>query len=169
MFVFQFPLVQWNLRIRFALSANRRCSWGKKLKIALIGTSVVSFSQRSEKLRLHNLVQVLTISEPGLKAASSNAWPGCTVHILGMIIQAFWKKESKPIKWHQMSPPDSPTFFVFMSIVYGSKNASNSNVADSRSTFFEHSLGDPPWASNAVSQQPKRPRNECKSAHRCKT
>ncbi len=37
---------------------------------------VVSISQRSEELRLHNLVQNLAISNPGLKAVSSNAAPG---------------------------------------------------------------------------------------------
>jgi hypothetical protein len=36
---------------------------------------VVSISQRSEKLRLYNLVQNLTISDRGLKAVSSNASP----------------------------------------------------------------------------------------------
>jgi hypothetical protein len=34
---------------------------------------VVSNSQRSEGLRLYNLVQILTISNPSLKAVSSNA------------------------------------------------------------------------------------------------
>jgi hypothetical protein len=34
---------------------------------------VVSISQRSEELRLYNLVQNLTISNPGSKSVSSNA------------------------------------------------------------------------------------------------
>jgi hypothetical protein len=33
----------------------------------------VFISQRSEELRLYNLVKSLTISKPGLKAVSSNA------------------------------------------------------------------------------------------------
>jgi hypothetical protein len=37
---------------------------------------VVTISQRSEELRLYNLVWNLTISNPGLKAVSSNASPG---------------------------------------------------------------------------------------------
>ncbi len=37
---------------------------------------VVSISQISEELRLYNLVENSTISNPGLKAASSNASPG---------------------------------------------------------------------------------------------
>jgi hypothetical protein len=37
---------------------------------------VVSISQRSEELRLYNLVSNLTISNPGLKAVSSNVSPG---------------------------------------------------------------------------------------------
>jgi hypothetical protein len=37
---------------------------------------VVSISQRSEELRLYNLVQNLTISNPGLKEVSSKASPG---------------------------------------------------------------------------------------------
>jgi hypothetical protein len=37
---------------------------------------VLSISQISEELRLHNLVYNLTISNPGLKAVSSNASPG---------------------------------------------------------------------------------------------
>jgi hypothetical protein len=34
---------------------------------------VVSISQKSEELRLYNLVKNLKISNPGLKAVSSNA------------------------------------------------------------------------------------------------
>jgi hypothetical protein len=37
---------------------------------------VAYISQRSEELRLHDLVKKLTISNPGLKALSSNASPG---------------------------------------------------------------------------------------------
>jgi hypothetical protein len=37
---------------------------------------MVSISQRSEELRLYNLVVNLTISNHGLKAVSSNAPPG---------------------------------------------------------------------------------------------
>jgi hypothetical protein len=37
---------------------------------------VVSISQRLEELRLYNLVQNYTISNPGLKPVSSNASPG---------------------------------------------------------------------------------------------
>jgi hypothetical protein len=37
---------------------------------------VVSISHRSEELRLYNLVYNLTISNPGLKAVSSNASAG---------------------------------------------------------------------------------------------
>jgi hypothetical protein len=37
---------------------------------------VVFISQRSEELRLYNLVYNLTIANPGLKAVSSNASPG---------------------------------------------------------------------------------------------
>jgi hypothetical protein len=36
---------------------------------------MVSISQRSEELRLYNLVQNLTISNFSLKAVSSNAYP----------------------------------------------------------------------------------------------
>jgi hypothetical protein len=37
---------------------------------------VVSTSQRSEELRLYNVVKNLTISNPGLNAVSSNTSPG---------------------------------------------------------------------------------------------
>jgi hypothetical protein len=37
---------------------------------------VVFISQRIKELRLYNLVENLTISNPGLKAVSSNASPG---------------------------------------------------------------------------------------------
>jgi hypothetical protein len=37
---------------------------------------VVPTSHRNEKLRLYNLVYNLRISNPGLKAVSSNASPG---------------------------------------------------------------------------------------------
>jgi hypothetical protein len=37
---------------------------------------MLSISQRSEELRLYNMVQNLAISNPGLKAVSSNASPG---------------------------------------------------------------------------------------------
>jgi hypothetical protein len=37
---------------------------------------VISISQRSEELRLYNLVLNLTTSNTGLKAVSSNASPG---------------------------------------------------------------------------------------------
>jgi hypothetical protein len=37
---------------------------------------VVSISQRSEALKLYNLVWNLSISDPGKKALSSNASPG---------------------------------------------------------------------------------------------
>jgi hypothetical protein len=37
---------------------------------------VVSVSQRSEELRLHNLVYNFSISNPSLKVVSSNASPG---------------------------------------------------------------------------------------------
>jgi hypothetical protein len=40
---------------------------------------VVTISQRSEELRIHNLVQNLTISNHGSKAVSSNASPGWMV------------------------------------------------------------------------------------------
>jgi hypothetical protein len=47
---------------------------------------VVSISQRSEELILYNVVQYLTISNPGLKTVSTNASPGSTVCFLGVII-----------------------------------------------------------------------------------
>jgi hypothetical protein len=37
---------------------------------------MVSISKRREELRLFNLVYDLTISNPGLKELSSNAYPG---------------------------------------------------------------------------------------------
>jgi hypothetical protein len=37
---------------------------------------VVSVSQRSEELRLYDLVYKLTVSNPGSKAVSSNSSPG---------------------------------------------------------------------------------------------
>jgi hypothetical protein len=37
---------------------------------------VESISHRSEERRLYNLVKRLTMSHPGLKAVSSNAFPG---------------------------------------------------------------------------------------------
>jgi hypothetical protein len=37
---------------------------------------VVSILQRREKLRFYNVVKNLTVSDPGLKAVSSNAFPG---------------------------------------------------------------------------------------------
>jgi hypothetical protein len=43
---------------------------------------VVFILQRSEELRLYNLVSNLTISNPGLKAVSSNASLGGTVRFL---------------------------------------------------------------------------------------
>jgi hypothetical protein len=50
---------------------------------------VVSISQRSEELRLYNLVQNFTISNPGLRVVSSNASPGWTVHFLGLMVRMF--------------------------------------------------------------------------------
>jgi hypothetical protein len=50
---------------------------------------VVSISQRNEGLKIYNLFKNLTISNPCLKAASSNASPGWTVIILGVMIGVF--------------------------------------------------------------------------------
>jgi hypothetical protein len=46
---------------------------------------VISPSKRSEELRLYNLDKILTVSNPGLKAISSKASSGQTVHSLGVI------------------------------------------------------------------------------------
>ncbi len=64
---------------------------------------VVSILKRSEELRLYNLMNIVTVSNPSLKAAFLNASPGCTVHFLGVLFGVFWKRESRPIKWHQRS------------------------------------------------------------------
>ncbi len=63
-------------------------SWKGAYLIALDvrKTLIVPVSQRSEELRLYNLVQNLTISYPGLKALSSNSFPGWTVCFLCVMI-----------------------------------------------------------------------------------
>jgi hypothetical protein len=40
---------------------------------------MVSTPEKRQELRLYNLVQNWTISNPGLKAVSANASPDCTV------------------------------------------------------------------------------------------
>jgi hypothetical protein len=47
---------------------------------------VVSISQRSEELRLYNMVYILPISNSGLKAVSSNASPGLTVRFFSSVM-----------------------------------------------------------------------------------
>ncbi len=53
---------------------------------------VVSMSQRREELRRYNLVHNLTISNPGLKAVSSNASRGSTVRLFGGDDRGFLKE-----------------------------------------------------------------------------
>ncbi len=65
---------------------------------------MVSISRRSEELRPYNLVKNWTISYPGLKAASSNASLAERFVFLGVMIGVFWKRKSRPTKWHQRSP-----------------------------------------------------------------
>jgi hypothetical protein len=43
----------------------------------------ISQSQKSKELRIHNLIQNLTISNPSVKAVSSNTSPGWTVRSWG--------------------------------------------------------------------------------------
>jgi hypothetical protein len=50
---------------------------------------VGSISQRIKELRLYNLVYNSTISNSGLKIVSSNASPGWTVRVLGVMIGVF--------------------------------------------------------------------------------
>ncbi len=74
---------------------------------------VVSISQRSKELRLYNLVWRLTISNPGLKALSSNASPGWTVRFFfGSYDRDFLKDGVKNYPMTPMSPLNSPTFFL---------------------------------------------------------
>jgi hypothetical protein len=46
-------------------------------------------------------LQPLTFSNQRPNAASSNPSPGLTVRFFGVNIRVFWKRESRPIKWHQ--------------------------------------------------------------------
>jgi hypothetical protein len=41
------------------------------------------------------------ISNPGLKAVSLNASPCWTVRFFGVMIGVFWKREPRPVQWHQ--------------------------------------------------------------------
>jgi hypothetical protein len=84
---------------------------------------VVSISQRSEELRLYNLVQTLTVSNHGLKAVSSNASPGWKVRFFGDDDLGFPKDGVKTYLMAPISPHNSPAFFcVFTCIVYDLKN-----------------------------------------------
>ncbi len=79
---------------------------------------VVFISQRSEQLRLYNLVKNVKIPNPWLKTASSNSSPRWTVRFLGVMIGDFRKRESIFIYTLK-----SPTFiFVFTPIVCASVN-----------------------------------------------
>ncbi len=51
---------------------------------------MISISQWSKELRLYIMISNLTFSDPDLKAVSSNASLGWTVHFLGMIIRRFF-------------------------------------------------------------------------------
>jgi hypothetical protein len=53
---------------------------------------VESILQISEQLRLYKLVLSLTISNPGLKAVSSNASPGGIVRFLGGDDRSFFER-----------------------------------------------------------------------------
>ncbi len=79
---------------------------------------VVSMSQRSEEMRLYNLVQNLTISNPGLKAVSSNASTGWTVRFSGVMIWVFWKREPRRINRPNFTSQLANFFSVFTSLVY---------------------------------------------------
>jgi hypothetical protein len=76
---------------------------------------VVSISQRREKLRLHNLVQNLTSSNPGLKMVSSNASPGWTIRFCFLFLLGDDRGLLKEgVKAYLMTPTSSlnlPTFF----------------------------------------------------------
>jgi hypothetical protein len=59
----------------------------------------------------------LTYSNHCSNAVFSNASPGVTVCFLGVNIGVFWKRESRPIEWHQCHL-SIRQFFVCTSIVY---------------------------------------------------
>ncbi len=78
----------------------------------------------SEELRLYHGVQILTISNPGLKLVSSNACPYWTVHLFGDDDQCFLKEGMKTyIERHQcrlLINARHLFFSAFTSIVHGS-------------------------------------------------
>ncbi len=73
---------------------------------------VVSISQRSEELRLHNLVHNMTILNPSLKAVSSNASPGWTDRFFRRDNRGLLKEVVKTCLVAPMSPLNSPTYFL---------------------------------------------------------
>jgi hypothetical protein len=80
---------------------------------------VFSVSHWNEELRLYNLFWNLKISNPGLKAVSSKASPGWTVHFF---CGWWWGFLKEVFKTYLMAPSRLSTrqlFFVFTPIVYG--------------------------------------------------
>ncbi len=54
-----------------------------------------------QEQRLYDLVYILTIWDPSMKAVSSNAPSGWTARFSRAMIGFFWKSEWKPTWWHQ--------------------------------------------------------------------
>jgi hypothetical protein len=75
--------------------------WSRKsayLNQLSVSKPLVTFiTQKHEDLRPYIMVSKLSSpSNPGLKWVTLNACLGRTVHFLGVNIQVFWKKESRP-------------------------------------------------------------------------
>jgi hypothetical protein len=116
-----------------------KCGWSKdqKLRTALFWMrsmseshrwTVVSISQKSEKRRLYSLLYDLIISNPGLKATTSNASPGWTILLLGMMTKGFWKRELIPIDWYQCRSWTSQLYFCLH--IYSICSGAHFNVYD---------------------------------------
>jgi hypothetical protein len=76
---------------------------------------VVSVSQKSEKLKLYNVVQNFRISNASLKAISSNEPYDRTVRFLEMMIWVFWKGEIS--QKAPMPPLNTSTFSLSSNIL----------------------------------------------------
>ncbi len=96
---------------------------------------MVSISQRSEELRLYNMVWNLTISNPGLKAVSSNASPGWTVCFFGGDDRGFLKEgvKTRSNDINVASWINSPTLFLRLYHIHG---LSNGHTLMRASTLF---------------------------------
>jgi hypothetical protein len=117
----QYPRVAWKILNPDSLSSNETSinpgirSWKKIThlnKLDVWNPLVVPISQRSQELRLCNLVLNLTISNPGLKAVSSNATPGWMLHVFGGDTRDFLTEGVKTYLLSPILPLNWPTFFL---------------------------------------------------------